>query len=304
MTNTLNPANLDFLISTNLSSKSLDFKETLGIDEFLDQNFKAKTGRPVKLNFSDLIQCLDFKRKYACDTWIGLYRCLLDKSKIGEVKFSLPDYSNFLKSIKRLIFYLFYLIYYQTKINKETFFKKQFRIAFVDSTPVSVCKVIRSRRHKSMQDYAEYSKSTTGWFYGLKLHITCDFETRDVIDFMFSKAKLDDRKYLEKNMRHNFFNSKTMFVADKGYQAQWLEDLAKETGNYLLTGKKKSKNMKTLASWFDIYLLHIRARIESVFSNLKLNCFLSSTRSKSVLGYFFNYVSSLYFLLFKQSFAI
>ncbi len=95
-----------------------------------------------------------------------------------------------------------------------------------------------------------------------------------------------------------------MFVADKGYQAKWLDELAKETNNYLITGKKKSKNQKTLASQFDIYLLHTRARIESVFSNLKLNCFLTSTRSRSVLGYLFNYVLSMYYLVFKNSFDI
>lgn len=131
----------------------------------------------------------------------------------------------------------------------------------------------------------------------------CDFETSKVIDFQFSEAKLDDRQYLKEVMKNNFFNSKTMFVADKGYQAKWLESLAKETGNYLITGKKRSKNMKVLASQFDIFLLHTRARIESVFSNLKLNCFLTNTRSSSVLGYLFNYVLSIYYLVFKSDFS-
>lgn len=57
--------------------------------------------------------------------------------------------------------------------------------------------------------------------------------------------------------------------------------------------------MRILAIQFDIYLLHIRARIESVFSNLKQNCFLTNTISRSVLGYLFNYISSLYFFILK-----
>lgn len=115
-----------------------------------------------------------------------------------------------------------------------------------------------------------------------------------IIDFQFTNAKLDDRQYLKEIMesKDKFLNSQTMFVADKGYQAKWLEELAKNTNNYLITGKKKSKNMKVLASQFDIHLLHTRARIEAVFSNLKQNCFLTSTRSRSVLGYLFNYVLS------------
>jgi len=329
MTNKQNPARKSCTTDSNLSSKNLAIVDenntnntnlTKLIDQeannFLDNNFKAKTGRPAKMTFNQLIQCLELKRKYSNETWLGLYRCLLDKEKLknkseletnGETNeislklpTNLPTYANFLKSIKRLIFYLFQLIQYQTEINKQIFLKQQVRVAFVDSTPLPVCKTIRSSRHKTMKYFAQYSKSTTGWFYGLKLHLTCNFETKEVLDFNFSNAKLDDRKYLERIMKTSFLNSETMFVADKGYQAKWLEKLAKETGNYLLTGKKKSKNMRILASQFDIYLLHIRARIESVFSDLKLNCFLTNTRSRSVLGYLFNSVLSVYYLIFKK----
>jgi len=112
------------------------------------------------------------------------------------------------------------------------------------------------------------------------------FKVVQEVYYQFSSSKLDDRKYLESILQDEkkFLNSQIMFVADKGYQAAWLEQLAKETGNYLLTGKKKSKKMKVLASQWDIYLLHIRARIESMFSNLKQNCFLTNTRSRSVLA--------------------
>jgi hypothetical protein len=61
-------------------------------------------------------------------------------------------------------------------------------------------------------------------------------------------------------MKKSFLNSETIFVADKGYQIKWLKELAKETRNCLLTSKKKSKNMRVLASQFDIYLIHIRAK--------------------------------------------
>jgi len=292
MLNKNNPATKELIITSELSNIS-------DVDKHLDLFCKTKVGRPAKLDFTQVLFCLELKRKYTCETWLGLYRCILDKNKDGLLNFKLPHYSNFLKSIKRLTFYLSQLIYYQAHLNKEVFLKQRFRIAFVDSTPVTVCKVIRSSRHKTMKDYAQYSKSTTGWYYGFKLHLTCDFQTKKVIDFQFSSSKLDDRKYLEDIMKTTFLNSQTMFVADKGYQAKWLEDLAKDTQNYLLTGKKKSKNMKTLASQFDIYLLRIRARIESIFSDLKQNCFLTSTRSRSPLGYLFNYVSSMYFLIFK-----
>ena len=306
MTNTQNPAPLDCIENFNLSSQRSNIE--LEVDTFLNKNFQARTGRPAKLSFNKLLFCLNLKRKYTCETWLGFYKLLKDRLEFQsgidgvntEMYLNLPSYANFLKSIKRLIFYLFRLIYYQIELNRKTFLNQEVRIAFVDSTPLPVCKVIRSSRHKTMKEFAEYSKSTTGWYYGFKLHLTVDFNTKQVIDFQFSNAKLDDRKYLENSMKTKFLNSETMFVADKGYQARWLEELAKDTGNYLLTGKKKSKHMRILASQFDIYLLHIRARIESVFSDLKQNCFLTNTRSRSVLGYLFNYISSLYFLVFKS----
>lgn len=159
MINKQNPANKDLNISSSLSSvKKLD-SDT---NNHLNTMFKAKTGRPAKMQFTDLIYCLELKRKYSCETWLGLYRCLIDKEKNSEIDFELPDYSNFLKSIKKLIRYLWFLISYQVYINRESFLKQNTRIAFIDSTSLSVCKIIRSNWHKTMKEFAQYSKSTMG----------------------------------------------------------------------------------------------------------------------------------------------
>jgi len=212
MTNKNLPANIGLHFSSDLSSPE-------NVDDYLNLLFKAKTGRPAKLDFTHLIYFVELKRKYSCETWLGLYRCILDKIRDNGLDINLPHYSNFLKSIKKLIFFLFRLNLYQTEINRQLFFKQQSRIAFVDSTPLSVCKVIRSSRHKTMEEYAEYSKSTTGWFYGLKLHLTTDWKTKEVLDFKFSNAKLDDRQYLKEILQdsNKFLNSETLFIADKGY---------------------------------------------------------------------------------------
>lgn len=62
---------------------------------------------------------------------------------------------------------------------------------------------------------------------------------------MFSNAKLDDRKYLDKLTKQTLAGTGTMFVTDKSYHAMQLEELVKETGNCLITGKKKSKYTNT-----------------------------------------------------------
>jgi hypothetical protein len=94
-----------------------------------------------------------------------------------------------------------------------------------------------------------------------------------------------------------FKESGTMFVADKGYQASWLEETAYNTGNYLLTGKRKSPKMTILASQFDIHLLHHRARVETPFSKLKGKYNITLTKARSEFGYIFNYMFSLFSLV-------
>lgn len=286
----------------NLASRdkynNLDLSSFENIDNWLDNvysffNHDRHGGRPRTMKFRNVLLCLNLKQKYTCETWKGLYNCLIDKGK-SEIDFKIPHYSNFLITVKTFVTFLIQILLWQINMNKVEFLKKDFKIAFVDSTSLPVCKIIRSSRHKTMKEFAEYSKSTMGWYYGFKLHITCDYESKNVIDFMFSNAKLDDRKYLEKLTNKIFLNTGTMFVADKGYQANWLSELIKDTGNYLITGKRKSKYSNTLASQFDIHLLHIRARIETIFSNLKLNYYLTNSRSRSVLGYTFNYILALF----------
>jgi hypothetical protein len=248
-------------------------------------------GRPRLLSCEQLLQCLDDKAKYSCENWKGLYNCIVE----NKLDWNIPSYGNFLKSLKSLLFFLIELINLTLYLNRLEFFTRKDKIAFIDSTTLPVCKLIRSSRHKTMYQFAEYSKGTMGWYYGLKLHVVCDYSNNRSLYITITNAKLDDRQVLKHVMetKHFFYNTGTMFVADKGYQAKWLEEVAKETGNYLLTGKKKSKNMRILASQFDIWLLHNRAKIETFFSNLKLNNFITSTRSRSPLGYLFTYVNSI-----------
>ena len=277
-----------------LTSNELDFA-----------NF-YKTGRPRKMGLSLFMEALDLKAKYTCETWKGIHRLMVDVggliNKNNDSRFekwNIPSYANFLKGLKTLTLFIVHNISLLLAINQIEFFRRKDRIALVDSSSLPACKVIRSSRHKTMRDFAEYSKSTMGWYYGVKLHLVCDYTARQRPLFIqFSNAKLDDRQVLATVMKSSIFrNTGTMFVADKGYLAKWLEDLAYETGNYLLTGKKTTKNMKVLASQFDIYRLRNRAKIETLFSRLKLNYFMSSTRSRSVLGYIFNCLNSIFTLL-------
>jgi hypothetical protein len=62
MTNKHNPAQLDCIVNSDLSSKYLDINSE--VDNILNNNFKVKTGRPSKLTFTQLLYCLNLKREY------------------------------------------------------------------------------------------------------------------------------------------------------------------------------------------------------------------------------------------------
>ena len=44
-------------------------------------------------------------------------------------------------------------------------------VAFIDSTPLSVCRNNRIGRHRVFAEVATRGKSSMGWFYGFKLHL-------------------------------------------------------------------------------------------------------------------------------------
>jgi len=47
-------------------------------------------------------------------------------------------------------------------------------VEYIDSTKLNVCHNKRINSNKVFSGVAEIGKSTMGWFFGFKLHITCD----------------------------------------------------------------------------------------------------------------------------------
>lgn len=110
-------------------------------------------------------------------------------------------------------------------------------IAFVDSTPLCVCKNIRIPRHKTFADQAGRSKSSTGWFYGFKLHFTVN-DCGDMLAFCLTRGNVDDGipvSYLANDLIGKLFD-------DRGYISKKLTELLATQDVELITTLKK--NMK------------------------------------------------------------
>ena len=112
-------------------------------------------------------------------------------------------------------------------------------ISYIDSTPLRVCHIKREYSHKTFKGPTTKSKTSTGWTFGLKLHIIIN-EKGEILDFLISQAHVDDREPLKNKRFHDKVFGK--IFADKGYISQSLFEELFIDGIHLITGLKK--NMK------------------------------------------------------------
>jgi hypothetical protein len=160
-------------------------------------------------------------------------------------------------------------------------------IAFVDSTPLRVCKNIRIPRHKTFADEAGRGKSSTGWFYGFKLHFIVN-DQGDILSFCVTPGNVDDRQpvpRLVKSLTGRLFG-------DRGYISKKLVQLLASRHIKLIATLKK--NMKAQAiDVFDKLMLRKRSIIETINDQLKNIFDLEHSRHRSLLNYLANIVACL-----------
>jgi len=160
-------------------------------------------------------------------------------------------------------------------------------IAFVDSTPLRVCKNIRIPRHKTFADEAGRGKSSTGWFYGFKLHFIVN-DRGEIVSFCFTRGNVDDRTpvpFLAKSLIGKLFG-------DRGYISKKLTELLAEENVELITTVKKNMKPKVIAA-FDKLVLRKRSIIETINDQLKNIFDLEHSRHRSLTNYFVNAVAGL-----------
>lgn len=185
----------------------------------------------------------------------------------------LPSYNRFLELIPRVLLVLFRFVQYTMYV-----FRKRSSIEYIDSTKIQVCHNKRTNTHKVFDGSATIGKSSMGWFFGFKLHVTCNLNG-ELTSFNLTKGNVDDRKPVLQLMKG--FTGKVF--ADKGYIGKKLADQLQEMGITLITNAKK--NMKSLnlpANIIDVILHKKRSLIESVFNVLKNKLQLVHTRHRSI----------------------
>jgi len=147
---------------------------------------------------------------------------------------------------------------------------------YVDSKKLPVCHNRRIYANRVFKDIARRGKSSTGWFYGLKIHLVIN-NLGQVVSFLFTAANFaDNNQYVLKTL---FKDLKGHCYADKGYITKLFEHFFT---NGLKVVTKVRKNMKAkLIQLHERYALMKRGVIESVNDILMTVLDIEHTRHRS-----------------------
>lgn len=160
-------------------------------------------------------------------------------------------------------------------------------ISFIDSTPLRVCHNLRINSHKVMAGLARRGKTSTGWFYGFKLHLLIN-DQGELLNVCFTPGNASDLKPVPKLTQRLFGK----LVGDKGYISQPLFEQLFGHGLQLITRLKRNMKNK-LIPLFDKLLLRKRAVVESVIDQLKNISQIEHSRHRSVINYFTEIIAGL-----------
>jgi len=167
-------------------------------------------------------------------------------------------------------------------------------VSFIDSTPLRVCHNARINGHKVMKGLAARGKTSTGWFYGFKLHLVVS-DRGELLDLCFTAGNADDRKPVP-SLTQELFGK---LVGDKGYISRELFEHLFARGLQLLT--RVRSNMKNhLMPLFDKLLLRKRAIVETIIDLLKNACQVEHSRHRSPVNYFADAIAGLVAYTYRE----
>jgi len=261
-----------------------------------EQNPQLRKPRRIpQLSASEIITILIFYHYSGYKCFEHYYRRLLLQDLLSYFP-SAPSYDRFLELIERTLSPLQILSKILCSFSQKT------GIYYIDSKKLPVCHPKRIAQNKVFEGIAGRGKSSTGWFYGLKLHLLIN-EKGQIMSFQISPGnRADNNKKLLSEMLKGF---KGLCFGDKGYLTKIWEELYE---NGLKLVHKVRKNMQNkLIQIQERYLLAKRALIESV-NNILASVFnIEHTRHRKIENAFVHIlagISAYHFYPDKPSFNI
>jgi hypothetical protein len=246
-------------------------------EQHLIDSKKAKRGPEPELSISEMMTVVILFHQSNFRTFKHFYKHICDHFRSYFPK--LVSYERFVQTMKSLFIPLFaYLLYLKGAITG---------IAFIDSTSLAVCHNKRIRRNKVFKNLAKRGKTTSGWFYGFKLHLIIN-DRGEILAFQLTPGNVSDVSMVEilsKEIIGKLFG-------DKGYISAEIGRRLFERGLQLFTTIKSNMKQKLL-SLTDKVLLRKRAIIETVNDQLKNISQIEHSRHRSPQNFLINLLSGL-----------
>ncbi len=204
------------------------------------------------------------------------YKCFqyyYQRMVLPNLKSYFPDavtYKRFLSLIPRSFNHLYLLCQLQSRMSQRT------GTYFIDSKKLPVCHNRRIHSHKVFSGIAQRGKSSTGWYYGMKIHLVIN-ELGQIVKFMITSANVSDNnnhvlKHLLKDLQGHCYG-------DKGYLSKLFEEFY-ASGLKLVSKIRKNMKNKLMNLTERLWLIK-RAVIESVNDLLMTVCDIDHTRHRS-----------------------
>lgn len=260
----------ELVVFRQLKEKVQSFSNILKLD-----TFAKKLGRKLALKINEIIAIGLFKHQAQVATKKSVYELLELQTHCS--------YKTLVVNLNRFYYLALIILALMLKANRAL----AHIIKHTDATDLPVGLNKNAKYHKTMRGLASWGHSGKGYYYGLKMHLTTDLN-RKILAVRFTSANIDDREIFLK-LNHTLAG---LFVADAGYVSQALEQAFNREGfrRVLIASRK---NMKKMATAFDIWVYRTRMLIELSFRSLKMFYGLITSLPRSVDGYLANYTYSL-----------
>lgn len=184
-----------------------------------------------------------------------------------------PSYKRFLELIPRAADLIYLWLLYTASQSKRT------GLYFIDAKKLQVCHLKREHANKVFKGIAAKGKTSTGWFFGLKIHLVIN-NLGEIVSFELSAGNVSDNNH---SLLQKLLSPLDGYcVGDKGYLSALFEFFYLN-GLHLITKPKKKMKPLPIPNQLNV-LLNQRAVIESVFDILTTICDIEHSRHRSPLN--------------------
>lgn len=261
------------------------------IQRLLKESGLVKKNHPSKLNLSEVMTILIYYHQ----SWYKDFKHYYQEHVQTDLRRDFPDlvsYHRFVELIPRALLPMCLFLNYRCSLSKRT------GIYYIDSAPWQVCHPKRAQQHQVMKGWAQWGKTSVGWFYGLKYHLIVN-QFGELINFYVSSANKFDS-----NAKILFVLTKNLLgwlFGDKGYLLSEAKRALLERHEALKIFSKCRKNMKKQDIPVEARLwLKKRGIIESVIALTKQQCDAVHSRHRSPINAFVNLFAALTAYTFRQ----